>query len=723
MQNIVFSATGVVMSALERMVNASIHVEGLDNLTDHPTLFVVNHFTRMETFLLPYIIHKHNGMIVRSLAHSSLFHGFVGRYLNSVGTLSSASPLRNRQIVQGLLTGESNWVIYPEGVMMKNKDVVEKGRFLLNVPSGHSAPHTGAALLALKAETIRDDILRSKGSDELLRCRLKRYGVEDAARVSTLNTVVTPVNISYYPLRPGRNLLSDLAMSMIKDLPDKLAEELTTESAILFSDCDITFYFGPPINIGDEIKPVLDLYARIPERLQLISKESLVVGLKKKKLTAEFMRQIYTKVAINIDNLFCAALRIVRGKCIREDDFRKALYLSAVEIRLLENRRTHDTLREDFLKIITKESYAPYEDIRELAVQEGVITIRDGYLLISKELLDKRDYYFHDIRLKYTAVVLANELAPLGKVVAALRRNVNQSGARLRFRIAELLAESDQRRFEKDYTSYYDPTLSKPRSVGRPFFLRASDRSAGVVLSHGYLSAPQEMRPLAEWLFSRGYSVYCPRLKGMGTAPRQMKDVTWDDWLQSYDRAFAIVRHYCQDVILGGFSMGGLLALYCAARNAAAVKGLFCINTPIMLVNPKTRLVPACMMWNRLLEQFRLSQGTVEYVKNQAENPAINYSRNYLKGLYELKGLMKATRDSLPEITAPTLIIQGNHDPAVDSQSAQIIHAEVSSSHKRLIDMDFDRHVIVRDDGSERVFRVIADFIGQIRQSPGCWSK
>ena len=60
----VFKATAAMIGTLTKVLKFSINVEGLENISDRPTLFVVNHFTRMETFIVPYVLHKHTDTLL-----------------------------------------------------------------------------------------------------------------------------------------------------------------------------------------------------------------------------------------------------------------------------------------------------------------------------------------------------------------------------------------------------------------------------------------------------------------------------------------------------------------------------------------------------------------------------------------------------------------------------------------------------------------------------------
>ncbi|OVE74134.1 hypothetical protein BVX94_01455 [bacterium B17] len=713
MQNFTFKASGKVISLLEKIIKANIIVEGLENIPPNPCLFVVNHFTRMETFLIPYVLFKHKGMIVHSLASEVLFKGMFGKYLAAMGTVPRREPRRNRMIIHDLITGQANWVIYPEGLMVKNKDVFEKGRYRLNTPLWRGPPHTGAAVLALKAEIARHDCFHwsKEHNNEVVKSHEERYDFDAQNDISSLSTMIVPVNITYYPLRPGKNFLSNIAGLFFKELPKKLEDELKTEGGILLKHSDINIYFGKPIPIAPEIRLGMNIGRKYLPFIPKERRDSIIIDFKRKKLTTEAMKQIYTRTKVHIDHLFCTALRTAKEPQIHRKRFARALYLSAIETGMMEKRRTHPTLERGLIKCVVDEDYSALQSIVALTESVGALRVDGDKYCINKDHITGEDYPFYDIRIKNAAVVIANELEPMNKIVAMVERNINAPEEILQKRIAETLHEWNQLQYERDYEKYYDPELSKERKLGSPIYLPNKDKTTGIVLAHGYLAPPEEMRPLAEYLHSIGYSVYVPCLRGMGTAPNQLKDVTFDDWIYSFDKAYAIIRNSCKNVYVGGFSAGGLLALIAAARKKNAIRGVFCINTPIVLHDIKSSFAPGVVTWNELVEKIHLGELKLEYIESQSESPDINYSRNYTKGVMELKLLINACRKSLFEITAPLLAIQGTGDPVVKPESAKIIYDHASSEIKEIKMMDSSNHIIIRSEGREKVFQEIERFL------------
>jgi 1-acyl-sn-glycerol-3-phosphate acyltransferase len=101
---VALSLTKWTLDVGTRLIQSDVRLHNHQAIKDDMAIiFVVNHFTRLETMLLPYIIHKHTGREVWSLAAAELFRGRVGQFLRSTGTVSTKDPDRDTIIVKTLL--------------------------------------------------------------------------------------------------------------------------------------------------------------------------------------------------------------------------------------------------------------------------------------------------------------------------------------------------------------------------------------------------------------------------------------------------------------------------------------------------------------------------------------------------------------------------------------------------------------------------------------------
>ena len=150
-----YKTTGLAIKAIYNLSKARLRLHGEDQVPGTGSIFVINHFTRIETFLMPYVISNLTGKPVWSLADYNLFKGRFGSFLEKVGAVSTKNPDRDKLIIRSLLTGDASWIIFPEGRMVKDMKLIEKGKYMIHGAGGRRPPHTGAATLAMRSEFYR----------------------------------------------------------------------------------------------------------------------------------------------------------------------------------------------------------------------------------------------------------------------------------------------------------------------------------------------------------------------------------------------------------------------------------------------------------------------------------------------------------------------------------------------------------------------------------------
>jgi esterase/lipase len=421
------------------------------------------------------------------------------------------------------------------------------------------------------------------------------------------------------------------------------------------------------------------------------------------------MRRIQANLTINIDHLFCAAFRHLGRGRIAVDDLHRAVYLAARQIARSGEYRRHATIGDNLVELLAPVPHRPAESILELAEARGIVTRAGGEYRINK-LQFEMMHMFHTIRLKNPLVVIANELEPLKSATRILADIVNARPKRLREETAAELAQEDLHRYAERYRKTFREGVSLDRGSGAPFFRPVKGSDTGIVLSHGFLSRPEEIRPLAEALVGMGHSVYAVRLEGHGTTPDDLARTRWRDWYRAYLRGYEALRCTGGRVFLAGFSTGGVVALL-AAGLWRRVDGAIAISAPYDLGDIRARLLPAVNFWNELLEKLRVERGRYEFVENHPENPDINYRRIPVRALRQLDRLMGRCREALPRIEAPVLLMHGDHDPGVNVKSADKYLHRIGSAEKSLELIGSERHVVVRGPHLPGIAEKIDSFI------------
>jgi len=276
--------------------------------------------------------------------------------------------------------------------------------------------------------------------------------------------------------------------------------------------------------------------------------------------------------------------------------------------------------------------------------------------------------------------------------------------------------------FETEYQQHFLKGESKPESIGRPYLLHNETAKHGVLLIHGLMAAPEEVREWAEFLYSMGYTVYAVRMAGHGTSAKDLAVREASEWSASVDRGHEILQSCCEHISIAGFSTGASVALYQTIKKPNAFDALICISAPLKFKKLSTHFAEPVNAWNQLSLAWDASiLGKVtktgkfrkEFATNHADNPHINYLRCPVHSIVQIKRLMSEVCEKFSNISIPTLVIHGTDDPKVDVQSSREIFARIQSNHKQYKEVDFHLHGIIRGEITKQVFKEVQTFFNQ----------
>jgi carboxylesterase len=250
----------------------------------------------------------------------------------------------------------------------------------------------------------------------------------------------------------------------------------------------------------------------------------------------------------------------------------------------------------------------------------------------------------------------------------------------------------------------------KVLSGAEPFFLRGGN-GTGVLLSHGFTGSTQSMRYLGEALHRLGYTVSAPRLKGHGVSPAAMAKSTAGDWIQSIEEALEELRGACSRLVVGGLSMGGTLTLYMAGRYPDLFAGAVPINAALHVDSPDL----AALAFDRQ------APFTIPGIGSDIKDPAskeLAYAEVPVAAIKEIYGLFAVTRDLLPRIKCPMLILQSREDHVVPPANGRTIAGLVGSARVELVWLENSYHVATIDHDKDRICAEMHRFIAALAR-PG----
>ncbi len=718
MNRFAYELSNYTLKSFSGLSKANTKISGQDNIPEGAIIFTANHFTRIETIFLPYHIHNITKKQVWSLAAAELFNvNMLQGLLDNLGAVSTKDPHRDEVILKTLLSGEVHWIIFPEGMMVKNKKVIKKDHFILKDDQAVSRPHTGAAILALRCEFYRERLRRMKELEPSEFERLVQvFQIKNIDQVLEQNTYIVPVNITYYPANSRENILSKIAKIIMKDPSKRVMDELMTEGSKLFSNVDINIRFGKPLDIrpylnDPYIESMLTVKRKIKFDNDLCSKE--IIKESSIKIMEKYMSAVYNMTSVNYDHVMASILKHFPYKRDGIDiyEFRCKVFFAISWLRSNKKYFVSDLFMENQIHLLTNDNSKRFEDFFKIAQDSKVIEIKSGKIFKDQTRFITRSD-FHTIRIDNPVLVMANEIEPLIEVENYLKKLAQKSFEEIKQSVKEKILEKIQIDFTKDYTNYYIEDESKKKRIGSPLFLRHKKQTTGILLIHGYMAAPEEMKAFARYLHEQFFTIYVPRLKGHGTAPEDLAGTKFEQWIESVEEAFVILRHSCDKVIVGGFSTGAGLALELSTR-VDDIAAVFAVAPPMRLKDLGSYFVPAIDAWNTMIKKIHLDSIAKEFIENHPENPHINYVRNPIAGMHELEKLMEQLEVKLKSINKPTLVVQSRNDPVVDSSGTLKLFNKLGCDIKEYYIFDYDRHGILTGKGIKRIYMAIENFIKQ----------
>ena len=422
------------------------------------------------------------------------------------------------------------------------------------------------------------------------------------------------------------------------------------------------------------------------------------------------MNEVYKNTFISFDHVFALCLEYLEDKEFTLDELKLRIYLVSKELKTLDIYHLDTLLDANLYKLLNDEKHEIFDDILTLSIRQNILVHieKETYKVDVKNF--KYEHTFESIRLKNTLRVLINETVILHELHSSVKYHVQKDSKKIAQEVFYIIYNRDKKEFKYDYNRFYSVFDSKPKEVGKPFVLFDEKNTIGCIISHGYMAAPKEIEPLAKYLFEHGINVYGVRLKGHGTMPEDLRDTTYQDWYDSYDAGYAALSGVSEKLYLCGFSTGGLLALLKASNTQNKVNGVICINSALSLKDIRVKYFASTMsMLNNFLSMFNAD---IDAYENNPEHPNINYKMHYISSIGELKELIDITNERLEYITEPLLIIQGDKDPVVNPESADIIYDTIASAQKEKYIVHSDKHVItLQESVNQKMFVKIVEFI------------
>ncbi len=247
--------------------------------------------------------------------------------------------------------------------------------------------------------------------------------------------------------------------------------------------------------------------------------------------------------------------------------------------------------------------------------------------------------------------------------------------------------------------------MSAPRVCPGCEPFRFDGGPTGVLMVHGFTGSPASMRPIGEWLASRGLSVEGIRLPGHGTDLDDLQARRWTEWVDEAARGLDALRARCGIVLVFAQSMGGCVALALAASRPHDVDALALANPYVF--DPRLLALP---IGRRFLR-------SVKGIGNDISKPGqdeLAYPRMPVPAIAEMSAMMKMVRAALPEIHTPVLVFRSGIDHVIPRSNATRVLDRIGSERTVLVPCPNSFHVVTLDHDAPLVRERILAFAREL---------
>lgn len=735
-----------VFRSLQKMLSVKLKLHGKKQVKQGD-IFLFNHFSRFETFIPQFLIFEESGAYSCAIASGEFFRSdnVLSRYLSHVGVFPhnhhNLFPLLATHILKGRKV-----IIFPEGGMVKDRRVMDKhGQFsiLSRIKGERRKHHTGAAVLAQGLEAFKATVRNtySKKDYTQLEQWKQSMGLESLEQllVSALRpTLIVPANITFYPIRSSENVLQQGVELFADGLSFRQTEELIIEGNILLKDTDMDIRMGKPVDPYQVwhwwnrylLEFVASEFTSLEEVFSLHSspknwRQKLLGAYFKKSARDtrnQYMQDIYSNVTINLSHLAATLImHFIDQKQLQIEKYRfyTALYIAVKLLQKNTQIYLHGSLlNPDAYSDLVAGTNKRFRHFIDSAIEhELIIEHEDCYQFLPKLI---KEYDIDSVRLENLIIVYYNEAEPISFIRQTVIKALSEFDKITTKQLAQWHFEDELRALNWEKKFFSKPRfddINKQETFNadpKPFLLTPKNANGiGILLIHGLLASPAELKNYADYLTLQGYTVLGIRLKGHGSSPYALGVQDWQDWYGSVQRGCKILNHLCHSTILIGFSTGGALALKMAATKEEKILAIVAVAVPLKFVDKTMMLVPIIHSSNKFVEGISAFKGVKSFIENDPEHPKINYRNIPIKSLYELKKLTQDMENVLPDIDIPTQVIFADKDPVVDYSSAEVIFNKLGSSHKQCKTINADRHGILMENTND-TWAVIDDFLNDI---------
>lgn len=224
----------------------------------------------------------------------------------------------------------------------------------------------------------------------------------------------------------------------------------------------------------------------------------------------------------------------------------------------------------------------------------------------------------------------------------------------------------------------------------------------GCLILHGYTGGPYEVAPLSSYLKKNtNWFIHVPTLPGHGR-DLELEDIPYTHWINTAEQALKTLKKQYDEIHVIGFSMGGMIGAYLAAKyhipklvllapsgKYLSWKQLACDMGKLLADGVQNKLGK-----NKLFLQYKRKAGMIPFQSN------IEFIR-----------LVRFTRKYIRHVQSDVLIAQGYQDGMVPFKTAYYLYEKMMTPNKEVVFFDHSKHLICLGEDKDTLNRLVHQFL------------
>jgi carboxylesterase len=239
-------------------------------------------------------------------------------------------------------------------------------------------------------------------------------------------------------------------------------------------------------------------------------------------------------------------------------------------------------------------------------------------------------------------------------------------------------------------------------------------REPSLLALHGFSATPNEVLMLTELAAEFGLGRRAPLLPGHGTHARDLARTCYEDWYAHAEHALLELSAK-GPVIVGGQSMGAVVALDLACRHPERVLGLIALANATRLASPFPDLFLAVARHLPPIDFALPKFGGSDVRDPEMRYAHVTYSTQPMQAALHLRAAGLRVLDQLHKVRCPTFVAHGRYDAVCPVSNAWQVCERLGTQDVELVLLQRSAHILTKDLDRDYLRQRIRRFMLRLR--------